>query len=65
MGSTWRSPSLSMARQVQRGISARIRNAAAPTTTTLVAQIPTSQESFFTMAQWYPAPISTLPRNSQ
>ncbi len=45
------SASSSAARPSQRGRSARIRNAAAPTTTTLAAQIPTSQESFFTMAQ--------------
>jgi hypothetical protein len=40
-------------------------NAAAPVTTTLAAHRPTSQESFFTMAQWYPTPTCTLPRNSQ
>jgi hypothetical protein len=39
--------------------------AAAPTTTTLAAQSPTSQDSFLTMVQWYPTPTCTLPRNSQ
>jgi hypothetical protein len=42
-----------------------MNTAAAPTTKTLAAQRPTSQESFFTMAQWYPAPSCTLPRNNQ
>jgi hypothetical protein len=31
-------------------------NAAAPVASTLAAQSPISQESFFTMAQWYPTP---------
>jgi hypothetical protein len=39
--------------------------AAAAVTRTLAAQSPTSQVSFFTMAQWYPTPSCTLPRNSQ
>ncbi len=40
-------------------------NAAAPTASTLAAHKPTNQESFFSTAQWYPAPSWTLPRNSQ
>jgi hypothetical protein len=40
-------------------------SAASPVAATLAAHRPTSQESFFTNAQWYPTPIRTLPRNSQ